>query len=370
MGGIGGGFSLLAVTNGPVWACGDDSYGQLGNGTTSTGAASTPVRVLGLNGSGYLSGVTAIAAGSLYNLALTASGAVYSWGRNNYGQLGIGGTMDSAYPIAVAGLPGGVTSIAAGKNYEHSFALTAIGAVYSWGHNGYYQLGLGDTTNRSAPAAVGYLASGVVAVAAGNLHSQVIKDGFVYSWGTNNHGELGNGTYTTGAAPELVFGVGGSGYLSGVAAVAAGSEYAVALLSDGTVRAWGRNDQYQLGNGGTPSTSAYPIQVLGAGGSGYLSDIVAIAAGAYHGLALSASGAVYAWGQNTKGQLGNGGTSYGLPYPIMVAGLPRIVAISAGGQHSLAVAEDGTVWAWGENSSGQLGDGSATIRTTPVKVRW
>jgi len=165
---------------------------------------------------------------------------------------------------------------------------------------------------------------------------------------------LGNGTTNNSSTPLQV------PNLSQVVALAAGYGHSLALRSDGTVWAWGDNSYGQLGNG-TTTNSSTPVQVSG------LSGIVAISAGGYHSLALRSDGTVWAWGENSFGQLGNG-TATDSYTPVHVSSSSGIVAISAGGSHSLAVRSDGTVWAWGNNFAGELGNGTFTDSSTPVQV--
>ena len=144
--------------------------------------------------------------------------------------------------------------------------------------------------------------------------------------------------------------------LTGVIALAAGSWHNLALKSDGTVWAWGDNGSGQLGDGSTTDRST-PVQVSGR--------VIAIAAGSYHSLALKSDGAIWAWGSNGSGQLGDGSTSYYNSTPVPVSGLSGVIALAAGSSHTLALKSDGTVWAWGSNYDGQLGDGSTRLTARP-----
>ncbi|MGE5548948.1 MAG: OmpL47-type beta-barrel domain-containing protein, partial [Bacteroidota bacterium] len=198
-------------------------------------------------------------------------------------------------------------------------------------------------------------------------------DGTAWTWGINDNGQLGDGTTANSAVPLQVKGVGGSGYLTNVGAVYGGRRHALALMNDGTVFAWGNNSDGQLGNGTTVNSST-PVQVLGTGGSGFLSGVTAVCGAYVHSLALKADGTVWAWGKNNYGQLGDG-TTISSTTPVQVKGpggagyLTNVVAIGQGAYHSLAVKADGTVWAWGNNQLNQLGDGTATHRYTPVQVK-
>ena len=197
-------------------------------------------------------------------------------------------------------------------------------------------------------------------IKAGNSYSAVLKsDGTVWMWGYNNRGQLGNGTTTDSDTPAAVTG------LSNVEHIAAGKEHMVALKTDGTVWAWGYNNYGQLGND-TTTNATTPVQVKTATGNN-LSDIVEISAGESHSLALKADGTVWAWGCNTNGRLGDGTQTHSHT-AIQVTGLSGITDIAAGGRHNLAIKNDGTVWAWGYNNYGQLGIGSTTDSHTATSV--
>jgi alpha-tubulin suppressor-like RCC1 family protein len=242
---------------------------------------------------------------------------------------------------------------------DHAVALKADGTVWAWGANVYGQLGDGTTTDRSSPVQVSSL-SGIVAVDAGAIHSIALKgDGTVWVWGANAHGQLGNGTTSWAATstPQQVSG------LSDVTAIAAGRYHNLAVKSDGTVWAWGYNGTGQVGDGTTttPRTSAAQV--------GSLTGVVAVAGGYSHSLALKSDGTVWAWGDNQGGQLGNGSTTASTT-PVPCGALTGVSRIRAGDGHSLALKTDGlssgTLWAWGSNQFGQLGDGTTTSRNQPA----
>jgi hypothetical protein len=346
-----------------LMAWGGNANGELGNGTDTR--STVPVAV-----SGLASGVRAISAGSAHSLARLGDTTVKAWGANEYGQLGIGTSKGpstcrffepcSTTPLAVSGLSG-VSAFAAGAG--HSLALLSDGTVRAWGLNEYGELGDGTHTGPSTcgrspfiqpcsttPVAVSEL-SGVVAVSAARASLALLSDGTVMAWGNNEYGQLGDGTTTDRDVPVAVSG------LSGVVAISAGNDHSLALLSDGTVKAWGLNNDGQLGNG-TTTNSSVPVEVK------ELSTVAAIAGGGFHSLALLSDGTVMAWGSNGNGQLG---TSSGLETcgvftchrtPGAVSGLTEVTAIAAGLAHSLALLSDGTVMAWGWDNEGQLGNGA------------
>ena len=249
-----GGEHTCALTSGGGVTCwGDNTYGQLGDGTTAN--STTPVAVAGLS-----SGVNAIAAGAYHTCALTSGGGVMCWGWNAYGQLGDGTTANSTTPVAVAGLSSGVIAIAAGGG--HTCALTSSGGATCWGWNASGELGDGTTTDRLTPVAVVGLSSGVTAIATGAYHTCALtRDGGATCWGWNASGELGDGTTANSFTPVAVVGLS-----SGVSAIAASYAHTCALTSGGGVMCWGWNAYGQLGDG-TTNDSSVPVDVVGLGGS-------------------------------------------------------------------------------------------------------
>ncbi len=302
-----------------------------------------------------------------------------AWGGNGFGQLGNHSTVATRVPVAVdaTGILGGrrIVDLAAGEN--HTVALCADGTLAAWGQGSAGQLGNGTMVDSLVPVAVtltGALAGRtVVAIAAGQLHTLALcADGTVVAWGAGASGQLGHNATTASAVPVLVD---TSGALSGrtVVSIAAGERHSVALCADGTAVTWGGNAYGQLGNG-TTADSAVPVTALTTGATSPLSGrtIAAIAAGASHTLVLCSDGSVAGWGRNHAGQLGDSTMIDRLgPALVNIAGQlagKTVVALAAGGAHSLALCSDDTLVAWGDNSSGQLGDGTRTNRNVPVAV--
>ena len=333
---------------------GNNRSGQLGDDTTVNRL--TPASMVGLDG------VVTMAVGPTHGLVLLSTGAVRSWGHNRSGQLGDGGTTDRAAPGPVAGVSG-ATRVAAGGAF--SVALESNGAVVAWGNNASGQLGDGSApTDHASPVAASGLGpgSGVVEIAAGASHALALKsDGSVLAWGNNASGQLGTGDAPSDHLTPIAVTALGAG--SGVVAIAAGDTFSLALKSDGSVLAWGNNASGQLGDGSAPADHATPVASLAAG-----SGVVRIVGGGTHSLALTSDGHVYAWGNNASGQVGNGLAPTDQPLPVLLGGLPRIVDVAAGRAHTVAVASDGTVFSWGDNVLGQLGDGTTTKRATPGGV--
>jgi len=373
---IGTGFgdhSIVVKSDGTVYTWGYNYYGQLG--TANNTSSDVPVVV---NTSGVLSGktITQVAAGSNHTIALASDGTVYTWGFNAVGQLGNGSVTDSNFPVAVdtSGVLSGktITQVAAG--YYHSIALASDGTVYTWGRNNFGQLGNGNNTNSNVPVAVntsGELSGKtIIKVASGGHHSIALSsDGTVYTWGYNYNGQLGNGSVTDSNFPVAVD---TSGVLSGktITQVAAGIEHTIALASDGTVYTWGRNIWGQLGTANN-TDSNLPVTV---NTSGVLSGkaITRVAAGGYHSVTLSSDGMVFTWGNNDYGQIGNANnTSINMPVLVNTSGVlsgKTITRVAAGYSHSMVLASDGTVFTWGNNDYGQLGNGSVTDSNVPVAV--
>ncbi|NOK13758.1 MopE-related protein [Corallococcus exercitus] len=245
-------------------------------------------------------------------------------------------------------------AVAAGA--YHSLFLKKDGSVWAWGQNVAGQLGTGSTssTPQPQPSQVGGLPA-IKAVAAGVAHSLALDvDGNVWAWGQNASGQTGTGTAGgTVLVPTKV------AALSSIQAIAANGSFSLALGVDGRLWAWGQNSSGQVGTGGTSASVATPGVVQG------LPPVRAVAAGVNHALALTTDGKVWGWGMNTSGQAGTGATSTAVLAPVQVAGLPLARAVAAGAGHSLIVDEQfGNVWAWGQNTFGQVGTGSTS--TTPV----
>jgi len=329
-----------------VYGWGNNSFGQLGNGTTT--GSSIPLKI------SSLTDVTAMAGGYLHSLALKSDGTVWTYGYNSEGELGNGTTTNSSTPLQVSSLTG-VTAIAGGEIY--SLALKSDGTVRAWGYNADGELGNGTTTSSSIPVQVSQSSglTNVTAIGGGAGHSLALKsDNTVWAWGANWSGQLGNNSTTSSSTPVSV------NSLTGVTAIAGGWYHSLALKSDGTVWAWGNNYSGQLGDNTTTNRSI-PVQVSG------LSGVIAIAGEELSNLALKSDGTVWAWGANWCGQLGNGTFNDSL-IPVQVGGLTGVTAIAGGYTHSLALKSDGTLWGWGFGGNGQLGNGATSSSSTPVQV--
>lgn len=395
--------SLAVCGDGSIWGWGDNTYGQLGIGTGAANPVVTPTRVQTIatgvmaaassqnsvamgsdgtvwtwgdnlrgelgNGSGpftqtpvqlkNFTGALSIAGGNEHTLALAAPGTLWGWGMDAHGQFGVGATstIPSAVPARATGITTGL-SVASG--YEHGLVLLPTGAVLACGENDAGQLGLGSFSSPVVTYTAAATPTGITAIACGIYHSLAIRnDQTLWTWGANGNGQLGNGTTSAGVAtPAQVTG------LTGVVAAAGGAEHSMAVLSDGSVWAWGDDSVGQLGLGVLNAPQLVPGKVPGISGA------VAVAAGPLHTLVLLQDGTVWAWGDNTYGSLGNG-TYFNSFVPVQVQGLTGVVSIAAGYEFSLAVRKDGTVWGWGHSDYGQIGNGATGTNTTsptPVQI--
>lgn len=311
-----------------------------------------------------------------HSVIVKPDGKIYSWGLNSYWQLGNKSSVNTNTPVAAytGGVLGGkvITQVANGSN--HTVALSNDGKIYAWGLNNYGQVGNGTIGVAIEPVLIssnGTLnGKTAIQVAAGLEHTVALAtDGTVYAWGNNSNGQLGDGTNNNSNVPVAVY---NSGVLSGknIIQIAAGANHSVALASDGTVYAWGNNTNGQLGNG-TNNSSNVPVAVFTSGElNGKL--IIKIAAGVNHTVALASDGTVYTWGLNGAGQLGNGNfNDYNVPVAVNTSGVlngKSISQIAAGGYFTLALSSDNQIYSWGSNGSGQLGNGNNNNSNVPVAV--
>ncbi|MCX7569464.1 hypothetical protein OS242_05780 [Tumebacillus sp. DT12] len=295
-----------------------------------------------------------LTAGEYHTVYLKGDRSISTFGFNGYGQLGDKLTSDRYWPYNFIGLSStGAVDIAAG--YGFTLAKKPDGTLWAWGQNHLGQLGNGTTTDSLTPVQINL--TNINKIASKYHHVLTVQNnGTVYGWGRNNFGELGLGNFTNQSTPQLI------PNLTNVSDVKMGFGHSLILKTDGTVWAMGRNDQGQLGNG-TTKGSTVAVQVPG------LTGVKAIAAGSLHNLALKTDGTVWAWGYNKNGQLGNGLAGTNELTPKKITTLTGVKEIAAGYGHSLALKTDGTVWGFGYNYNGQLGDGTRFNSAVPVQVQ-
>jgi alpha-tubulin suppressor-like RCC1 family protein/subtilisin-like proprotein convertase family protein len=338
-----------------AFAWGEGGDGQLGNGNSET--SDVPVA---LHANGALAGkaIVALAHGAHHTLALTSDGQVYGWGKNSDGQLAIENDF-IAEPVAISptGALNGkfVVAIAAGDSF--SVALTSEGEVITWGRNESGELGIdSDDDFNAVPTLVDlsrFDSPRIVAIATGTHHVLALaENGNVYAWGANNVGQLGN-EETSEAEPAPV-----RAYPSNaVAAVSAGANHSLALTFEGEVLSWGGNEAGQLGDGSTEDrlwseNVAFPDLDSGEQPADGIASIVA---GDRYSLALTVDGRLFAWGANDTGQLGSSNhDNFSEPSHVTLWNDVRLATIAPGRNHVLALATDGTVYGWGDNTHRQL----------------
>ena len=352
------GHGCAVMQDGTVRCWGYNFYGQLGNGTIVD--SSTPVQVSGI------SNARAVDAGLHHTVALLADGAISTWGRNDFGQLGNGSTGGySATPGAVVGLPldSGtglpLRAIAIAVGDKHTVALLENGTVWSWGWNAKGQLGNDSTVDSPLPVQVVNISTATTLTARFRNACVILSDETIRCWGENEGGQLGDGNDTLySAIPVQVQGI------STAIAIDSGDHHTLAVLDGGEMRAWGRNFEGQLGHGDN-TDHPLPVAVLG------ISTATATTGGDIHSGALLADHTIKCWGRNPAGALGNGVPLPGMNsnVPVDVVNISTATAVVAGGLCTHALLADGSVWSWGENELGQLGNGAPpTDSSFPVLV--
>jgi alpha-tubulin suppressor-like RCC1 family protein len=387
-----------AITSGALYCWGDNTKGQLGDGTTTS--RSFPAVVSGLS-----SGVAAVSAGATHTCAITTSGEAKCWGNNTSGTLGDGSLTQRLTPVTVSGLATGVTGISAGQDFTcavqsgaakcwgtnylgqlgngttttsytavnvagFSSGVSAIAAganhacaikdtaLHCWGQNTYGQLGVGTTMNSSTPVPISLLASSIESIDLSYFSSCAVKAGSLFCWGGNGFGQLGDGSMVDRLSPVNV-----AGLTSGVTAFEIGLRHGCAVQG-GALKCWGYNDVGQIGDG-TNNARTNAVGTLDL-----TSNVTAVASGEFTSCAVQ-NGLLKCFGDNSKGQFGEGGhTGAYLKQPTASALSGQVTLIAKGFDASNHCAvQSGVTKCWGQNSFGQLGDGTTTMRTTPTPAQ-
>lgn len=382
-------FAALKSDN-TIWSWGDNSKGQLGNGGEffhskpvqiesldnvkqvaasknftaavkedgtvwiwgSISGSYSPVQVKGIDD------VEKVAAGISHVLALKKDGTVWSWGSNLSGELGDGTYVSKQEPVQVKGIDN-VKDIAAGNSF--SIAVGKGGRVWVWGSSGYGDDEDPKYQNKSVPVEIKEFNS-AKQIAAGHDHGMALKvDGSLWAWGSNGYGQFGSPLDDKQLKQKKAVRVVG---LFDITQVGAGYGHNIALKRDGTVVSWGNNDYGQLGSKTSGKGHSIYVKYAVKG----LSDVKAVAAGRNQSFAVKKDGTLWAWGDNSMGQLGTN-AAVSSDTPVEIPDIADIKCISAGYDHSAAVRNDGTLWAWGSNLYGQLGIGKASkaYESAPVK---
>ncbi len=288
---------------------------------------------------------TQVAAGDSHACAVRNDGTVWCWGNNSNGQLGDGTATDRDAPVQVTMLK---NAVAVGAGAASSCALLKSGDVWCWGHNDVGELGDGTNSDSRTPVQVKNVA-GATALAVGAEHAcALLGDGSLPCWGSNDHGELGDGTHSSRSMAMPVT-------VPTATAIAAGDDFTCAIDTSGTARCWGANDSGQIGNGMTSSTDVtMPSVVM------MLMPVVGVAAGSGFACANDAAGAVWCWGSNSNGQLGNGTQGGTSTMPQQVDNAVGLHALVAGSNHACGIDDYKHMWCWGYDGDGRLADGNPT----------
>ena len=350
-------------TDGSVWIWGDNNGDKMYPVSSNINRVLKPTRISTITATT----ASALSFGTLHVAALVG-GSVFTWGMNEGGQLGVADTTIRSTSLQTG--PTNVSALAA--NVSSNAAILTDQTVVTWGANSNGQLGNGGTiaslTYRAASGKVQAAGpadlTGITNVAVGPTHMIAVKsDGTVWVWGKAAYGTQ-SGVDSSFAVQVIANVLMPGSVFNGVSKVAAGDMHNVALKSDGTVWTWGSNAYAQLGNG-TPGTTNGSLSPINTG----LTGVKAIAAGGSHTLALKTDGTVWAWGNNTQGQIGTNSTANYISVPTQIPGLSGITAIAAGGYVSFALTSNGNIYSWGYNGDGTLGTDSQTGSKIPVLVQ-
>ena len=329
-----------------AWGLG--TSGQLGDDTIIT--RSSPVSVIG----GFTDWIQIDAGSGTLSLGLRANGTAWAWGLGTSGQLGDDTIITRSSPVSVIGGFTDWIQVAAGT--IHSLGLRANGTAWAWGGNG-GRLGDGTAVSRSSPVSVvgGY--TDWIQVSGGQDHSIGLRaDGTAWTWGSNLSGQLGDGTSVTKSSPVSVIG----GFTDWIQ-VDAGSLHNLGLRANGTAWAWGNGSTGRLGDGTVVNRSS-PVSVVGG-----FTDWIQVSGG-FGSLGLRANGTAWAWGAGNAGRLGNNSTVSRTSPVSVIGGFTDWIQVSDGELYSLGLRANGTAWAWGDGSNGQLGDGTIINKSSPVSV--
>ena len=281
---------------------------------------------------------------------------LWTWGRNTEGALGINNGLTRCTPVTTSAGGADWKQVTGGN---HTPAIKTDGTLWIWGWNSNGQLGINNTTNRSTPVTTFAGGTNWKQVSVGNFHTAAIKtDGTLWTWGQGTFGRLGDNTTTDRLTPVTTF-AGGNNWKQ----VDCGLFHTVAIKTDGTLWSWGANSNAQLGDNTTTQRNT-PVTTF-AGGTNWKQ----IAVATIHTSAIKTDGTLWLWGSNSYGQLGdNTTTNRSIPVTTFVGG-NNWKQVGGGGAHTAAIKTNGTLWTWGRNDDGQLGinlSGATTGRTTPV----
>jgi len=351
----GGSHTTAMKRDGTTWTFGLNNYGQLGDGTRPE--KNTPVQA------GNDSGWTSLSIEKFHTAAVKADGTLWAWGMNTWGQLGDGSNIDKNTPTRIGTDSNWLTAAVGGSSYNwlhthitvlvtnsHTAAVKTDGTLWAWGSNNSGQLGDGTNIAKNTPTKIGTDSDWAWVEAGGSSTYALKSNGSLWAWGWNSDGQLGDGTKINKNTPTQIDTDTDWAHVTAGFGFSMGGNFAIALKTDGTLWTWGRN-------AGGPT----PTQI------GTDADWAHISAGSGHTVALKTDGSLWAWGSNWTGQLGDG-TNIDKSTPIQIGTGSDWALAAAGSGHTVALMTDGSLWAWGGNSNGQLGDGTDIDKNTPTRI--
>jgi len=334
------GFHNIAVrSDGSIWCWGNNEYNQIGNNIANN---LSPIQI------GSSSDFSLVSAGTYNSTAIKNDGTFWYWGRNYYGSAGLPSTPS---PQQINSL-NNCSTLATGLN--NNAVIKSDGTLWVWGWNEYGTNGDGTNTSSSTPIQVG-TETNWKSVSIGAQHITAIKtDGSLWAWGSSSNGSIGNNVFSERTTPLRI------GNANNWEKTYSGYSSNLAIKSDGSLWAWGWNAYGQLGDG-TMVNKITPIQI----GNDY--DWVDISI-TTHSLAIKSNGTLWAWGFNNYGKLGLGNSASAILIPTQVGTENNWIKAIAGFEHTIALKDDGTLWAWGRNNFGQLGDGTTVDKAIPTQI--
>ncbi len=377
-------FKGVLTSDGRVFTWGSNWYGDLGDGTAT--ASAIPIDITPKFNLNQGETITAIFIGPFNGAAITSDGRVFTWGHNQYGEIGDGTTIDKTSPVDITANfnlnPGEViTSIAFG--YSHAAALTSDDRIFMWGYNGFGQLGDGTISERDVPVDVTShfpLAAGetISSISLGYYFSLAnTSTGRLLAWGHNDYGQLGNSDYTDLHTPTDVTSFFGLAAGETITSISAGGTHAAAITSANRFFTWGSNDYGEQGTGTYPAGSNIPVEITSEFGLNVGETFASLSLGANISSTITSDNRVFTWGWNFNGNLGNGTTNtttLSEPTPIDITANfildsdEHVVSLSMCSQDASAITSKGRMFTWGLNNFGQLGDGTKVSSSLPIST--
>ncbi|MBP9686457.1 MAG: hypothetical protein KBD66_01495, partial [Candidatus Doudnabacteria bacterium] len=356
-------YVLAIKSNGTLWAWGSNDYGELGLGDITERHSPTQVGT-DVWKSVYGSGADLFTPSS-FSVGIRTNGTLWAWGSNGSGQLGQGDTTQRTSPTQVGTDTNWEQAAVGGRFMEAGFVVArkSNGTLWGWGNNGTGELGLGDQTNRTTPVQIGSATHWAFVNASAGTSYAITTSGTLWVWGSPHSGALGLGV-SSGSAITSPVQVGSETDWRHISAYGGDSGFlALGLKTDGTLVSWGTNEQGELGLGVTGELDPVlsPTQV------GVATNWDSVVLGLSFGVGIKADGTLWAWGSNGSGELGQGDVVL-RTVPTQVGSATNWESVTAGNGFVLAVRADGTLWSWGDNTHGQLGQGDTTQRTSPTQV--